>query len=144
HSTCRSGNAREKRRLEARDSMRIAIRTAFSCILHDYSDRARLVLTLPERLAIWAIVPSSPNPEKARRAAANPDRPGERCRAEPGRFTPRIDPARCGGKRECVEVCPFGVFEGRRMDDVDFAGLSLFGRLKSLARRRQTAYAVGA
>lgn len=30
------------------------------------------------------------------------------------------------------------------MDDADFAGLSLFGKLKSLAHRRQTAYAVGA
>ncbi|HEY4186494.1 MAG TPA: 4Fe-4S binding protein [Polyangia bacterium] len=48
--------------------------------------------------------------------------------------------ARCEGKHDCVDVCPYGVFEVRRMDDPDFARLSLLGRLKSMAHRRQTAY----
>jgi NAD-dependent dihydropyrimidine dehydrogenase PreA subunit len=78
--------------------------------------------------------------EKARRAARHPDRPGEQCRAAPGTFRPVIDRARCEGKRDCVEVCPYGVFEVRRIDDADFARLSVLGRLKSLAHRRQTAY----
>jgi NAD-dependent dihydropyrimidine dehydrogenase PreA subunit len=78
--------------------------------------------------------------EKARRAARDPRRPGERCRAEPGAFRPVVDHARCEGKRDCVEVCPHGVFEVRRIDDTDFARLSLLGRLKSLAHRRRTAY----
>ena len=38
-------------------------------------------------------MPESPNPEKARRAAANPRRPGEQCRATPGRYAPLIDHA---------------------------------------------------
>lgn len=78
--------------------------------------------------------------EKARRAAKHPDRPGESCRAAAGRWRPVVDRARCEGKHDCVEVCPYGVFEVRRMADSDFARLSLLGRLKSLAHRRQTAY----
>jgi NAD-dependent dihydropyrimidine dehydrogenase PreA subunit len=78
--------------------------------------------------------------EKARRAARHPDRPGEQCRAEPGKLHPVVDRARCEGKRDCVDVCPYGVFEVRRIDDADFARLSILGRLKSIAHRRQSAY----
>jgi 4Fe-4S ferredoxin len=83
---------------------------------------------------------ASINPEKARRAAAHPDRPGEKCRAEPGRFLPVIDRGRCEGKRDCVEVCPHSVFEVRRIDDADFEKLSFLGRMKSRAHGRKTAY----
>ena len=55
--------------------------------------------------------------EKARRAARHPQRPGESCRAAPGTFHPVVDHARCEGKRDCVEVCPYGVFEVRRIED---------------------------
>ncbi len=89
-------------------------------------------------------MPESLDSDKARRAAIHPRRPGEQCRAEPGRFAPQIDHAKCEGKRDCVEVCPYDVFEVRRIDDADFAALSIFGKLKSVAHRRQTAYAVGA
>jgi NAD-dependent dihydropyrimidine dehydrogenase PreA subunit len=37
-------------------------------------------------------------------------------------------------------VCPYDVFEVRRIDDADFAALSLLGKLKSVAHRRRTAY----
>lgn len=84
------------------------------------------------------------DPAKARRAAADPARPGERCKAPAGTYLPVIDHARCEGKRDCVQVCPYGVFEVRRIDDADFARLGLLGKLKSVAHRRQTAYAVGA
>jgi NAD-dependent dihydropyrimidine dehydrogenase PreA subunit len=85
-------------------------------------------------------MPESLNKEKARRAAKHPDRPGEQCRAEPGAYAPAVDRSRCEGKRDCVEVCPYGVFEVRRIDDADFARLSFVGRLKSRAHQRQTAY----
>lgn len=80
------------------------------------------------------------NPVKAKRAAAHPQRPGEECKAAPGTFAPRIDQGRCEGKSDCVEVCPYDVFEVRRIDDDDFAKLSLLGKIKSVAHRRQTAY----
>ena len=83
----------------------------------------------------------SKDAEKARRAAAHPDRPGQRCEAPAGQTRPVIDHARCEGKRDCVAVCPYDVFEVRRIDDADFAALGLLARLKSLAHGRKTAYA---
>jgi NAD-dependent dihydropyrimidine dehydrogenase PreA subunit len=62
------------------------------------------------------------------------------CRAEPGEFAPVVDRARCEGKAECVVVCPFHVFEVRRIDDADFARLGMLGKVKSLAHGRKTAY----
>lgn len=58
----------------------------------------------------------------------------------PGTMVPVVDRNRCEGKNDCVRVCPEDVFEVRRMDDADFANLSFFGRLKSRAHGRQTAY----
>jgi NAD-dependent dihydropyrimidine dehydrogenase PreA subunit len=84
------------------------------------------------------------NPAKVRAARSDPNRPGERCRAEPGRFIPVIDLHRCEGKRDCTEVCPFDVFEVTRMTDEDFATLGAIGKLRSIAHKRQTAYAVRA
>lgn len=78
--------------------------------------------------------------EKVRRASAHPDRPGEECKAAPGAFFPEVNRNRCEGKEDCVAVCPYGVFEVRRIDDADFARLSFFGKLKSRAHGRLTAY----
>lgn len=80
------------------------------------------------------------NREKARQAAKHPQRPGESCRADPGAFVPMVDHSRCEGKNACGEVCPFHVFEVRRIDDADFERLSFFGKFKSRAHDRQTAY----
>ena len=78
--------------------------------------------------------------EKARRAAKDPARPGEKCGAPPARWKPIVDRGRCEGKRDCVDVCPYSVFEVRRIDDADFEALGFFGRLKSRAHNRLTAY----
>ena len=83
---------------------------------------------------------SSFDAAKARRAAKDPERPGERCRAEPALWAPRVDRGKCEGKSDCVAVCPYDVFEVRRIDDADFRALSALGKLKSLAHRRQSAY----
>lgn len=80
------------------------------------------------------------NSVKARRAAAHPDRPGASCKADPGVFAPQIDRARCEGKADCAEVCPYGVFTIRRMEDRDFESLGFFAKLKSRAHGRKTAY----
>ena len=50
--------------------------------------------------------------EKARRAAAHPDRPGEECRADKGAYAPVVNRSKCEGKKDCVEVCPYAVFRG--------------------------------
>jgi NAD-dependent dihydropyrimidine dehydrogenase PreA subunit len=62
------------------------------------------------------------------------------CKSPPGKLAPLVDRARCEGKTECVKVCPFDVFEVRRIDDADFARLGVLGKLKSLAHGRKTAY----
>lgn len=81
------------------------------------------------------------NPTKVKAASQHPDRPGEVCQAPVATWRPVIDHGRCEGKRDCVDVCPHDVFEVRRIDDEDFAALGLLGKLKSVAHRRQTAYA---
>jgi len=91
-----------------------------------------------------AVAPRRTNPAKVRAARADPARPGEKCRAEPGRFVPVIDLSRCEGKKDCTEVCPYDVFEVTRISDADFGALSLFGKARSVAHRRQAAYAVRA
>jgi NAD-dependent dihydropyrimidine dehydrogenase PreA subunit len=82
----------------------------------------------------------SRDPEKAKRAAAHPDRPGSECKADPGAFHPVIDRSRCEGKRDCEAVCPYDVFEVGRITDSDYRALTVLGKLKSLAHGRKTAY----
>jgi NAD-dependent dihydropyrimidine dehydrogenase PreA subunit len=82
------------------------------------------------------------NPAKVRKARANPDRPGEKCRAEPGQFIPVVDLARCEAKSDCTEVCPYDVFEVSRITDSDFNSLGLFGKLRNVAHGRKVAYPV--
>ncbi len=62
------------------------------------------------------------------------------CKQEPGVMQPVVDRNKCEGKSDCVRVCPYDVFEVRRMDDRDFAKLSIIGKLKSVAHGRKTAY----
>jgi NAD-dependent dihydropyrimidine dehydrogenase PreA subunit len=71
------------------------------------------------------------------------DRPGEECSAPPGKYRPVVDRSRCEGKSECVDVCPFGVFEVRRIDDADFEKLPVLAKLKSVLHGRKTAYLPG-
>jgi NAD-dependent dihydropyrimidine dehydrogenase PreA subunit len=65
--------------------------------------------------------------------------PGE-CRSTPGELRPVVDRGRCEGKADCVAVCPYDVFEVGRITDDDFAKLGVFGKLKSVAHGRKTAY----
>lgn len=69
-----------------------------------------------------------------------PESPNDACNAAPGEFVPLVDRARCEGKAACVDVCPFHVFEVRRMDDEHFAKLGPLAKLKSIVHGRKTAY----
>ncbi len=62
-----------------------------------------------------------------------------RC-GEPGKVMPQIDRNRCEGKDDCVRVCPYQVFEVRRMDAEDFSELSFKGKVKAVLHGRMTAY----
>jgi NAD-dependent dihydropyrimidine dehydrogenase PreA subunit len=77
---------------------------------------------------------------KKRLAAQHPDRPGKRCDAPAGTWTPVIDHGRCEGKSDCVVVCPHDVFEIRRIEDGDFQALPTLSKLRVIAHRRRTAY----
>ena len=53
---------------------------------------------------------------------------------------PVVNRNKCEGKHDCVDICPYDVFEVRRIDDADFAKLGLLGKLKSVAHGRKSAY----
>ena len=80
----------------------------------------------------------SRDPAKARAAAVDPRRPGERCRASPGRWIPVVDPAKCEGKQDCVVVCPYSVFELGRLTEAEYGALGFVGRMKARAHDRKT------
>jgi len=60
---------------------------------------------------------------------------------EPGRWAPVIDRNRCEGKRDCVRVCPYQVFEISVLSQTDRAQLSLRGRLKAFFHGGRQAFA---
>jgi 4Fe-4S ferredoxin len=82
----------------------------------------------------------SKDPAKARRAAKSARRVGEECRAEPGAFAPVVDRARCEGKSDCVDVCPYDVFEVGRIGEGEFRALPLLARLKVRVHGMKTSY----
>ena len=89
-------------------------------------------------IATDELPPGSLDPAKARRAAADPARPGEKCRAAPAEWTPIVDRNKCEGKRDCVDVCPYSVFELGTLTDIEFDALSTVGRLKARRHERRT------
>lgn len=82
---------------------------------------------------------TSKNPEKAKRAAAHPERPGQECKAEPGVFRPVVNRKKCEGKGDCVEVCPYGVFEVGAIDEAEYRAMPLLIRLKLRVHGKRTA-----
>jgi 4Fe-4S ferredoxin len=84
--------------------------------------------------------PNRTNPDKVKRAAAHPARPGAGCKAPPATFVPVVDRGRCEGKGDCVEVCPYDVFDVRRIDKVDYDRLGFGARLKVRIHGMKTAY----
>jgi NAD-dependent dihydropyrimidine dehydrogenase PreA subunit len=60
--------------------------------------------------------------------------------SEAGMYVPVVNRNKCEGKAACVDVCPYTVFEVRRMEDVDYSALSWIGKLKSSIHDRATAY----
>jgi 4Fe-4S ferredoxin len=79
------------------------------------------------------------NPQKTQRAAAHPDRPGQACKAAPGSFRPVVDRGRCEGKADCVEVCPYDVFEVGPIDDAEYRALPMMSRFRVWAHGKKTA-----
>lgn len=87
---------------------------------------------------------TSKDPDKARRAAAHPKRPGRECKAEPGVFRPVVDARRCEGKADCVAVCPYDVFEVGTLAEADYRAMPPLVRLKLWVHGKRTAFTVRA
>ncbi|MBU6280615.1 ferredoxin family protein [bacterium] len=66
------------------------------------------------------------------------------CRQEPGTLVPVVDRNRCEGKRDCVEACPYDVFEIGPIGPGERRGLTIVGRLKAFAHGGLQAFAVRA
>ena len=80
------------------------------------------------------------NPAKVKRAAAHPKRPGALCKAEPSAFVPVIDQGRCEAKGDCVQVCPYDVFDVLPIEKADYNRLPWLSRLKVRAHGMKMAY----
>jgi len=66
------------------------------------------------------------------------------CKPDAGGLIPVIDRNRCEAKGDCLQVCPYDVFEIRKLSDDDKRGLSFLGRIKSLAHGGKQAFTVRA
>lgn len=77
---------------------------------------------------------------QVKRLAKDKDLVRSQCKS-PGLLMPVINRNKCMAKDDCVVVCPYDVFEVRRIDDADFAALTFIGRLKTRIIGRKTAYA---
>ncbi len=84
------------------------------------------------------VTANSRNPDKAKRAARHPKRPGEECKAAAGAWVPVVDRARCEGKGDCVEVCPYDVFEVGLIADEEFRAMPFLVRLKLRVHGKRT------
>jgi 4Fe-4S ferredoxin len=68
-------------------------------------------------------------------------RPDPECKTV-GTVVPIIDRSRCEAKADCVDVCPYHVFEVRALAPEDKVGLSLLARLKARAHGNRQAFVV--
>lgn len=63
------------------------------------------------------------------------------CRSDPGIFAPHVDRTRCEGKEDCARVCPYDVFDVRKLTKEERAALSRFVRFKVRAHGGKQAFA---
>jgi 4Fe-4S ferredoxin len=63
------------------------------------------------------------------------------CKHPAGTFAPVIDPLRCEGKEKCADVCPYGVFEIRKLTGAERSALPFLTRLKVAAHGGKQSFA---
>jgi len=66
------------------------------------------------------------------------------CAPEAGRVAPVIDRSRCEAKEDCVRVCPYHVFEVRRLSPDERQELGWLARAKLFVHGGRQAFAVRA
>jgi 4Fe-4S ferredoxin len=63
---------------------------------------------------------------------------------QPGLVVPVIDRNRCEGKKDCVEVCPYGVFEMGKLGEAERGELTTLGRVRAFFHGYKQAFALHA
>jgi len=66
------------------------------------------------------------------------------CKHEPAVFAPVINRNRCEGKEDCVRVCPYSVFEVRKLTTDERRAIPFLARLKVRLHGNKQAFAVRA
>jgi 4Fe-4S ferredoxin len=66
----------------------------------------------------------------------------DECAGSPGTVAPLVDRNRCEGEEQCVQVCPYNVFEVQVLAPEERRQLSLLGRLKAWAHGNRQAVVV--
>ena len=66
------------------------------------------------------------------------------CKQDAGVFAPVINRNRCEGKEDCVQICPYDVFEMRKLSPEDKNALPFVSRVKAMMHRNWQAFAVRA
>jgi len=64
------------------------------------------------------------------------------CGSEAGRVFPLVDRNRCEAKEDCVDVCPYDVFEIHPVSRADRSSMSLLGKLKAWTHGNKQAFVV--
>ncbi len=64
------------------------------------------------------------------------------CNQPAGVVAPVVDTSRCEGKQDCVRVCPYDVFEVRRLTAGERQGLPLLSRFKVAVHGGKQAFVV--
>lgn len=67
----------------------------------------------------------------------------EDCVGKPGKIVPLIDRNRCEGKDDCIQICPYDVFQMGTISKEQRSGLSIKGRIKAWAHGGKQAFVVG-
>lgn len=68
----------------------------------------------------------------------------ESCKPVAGQLKPVIDRTRCEADKDCVEVCPYNVFEIRPLTAAEKQPLGLVSRIKLRVHGGQQAFAIRA
>jgi 4Fe-4S ferredoxin len=66
------------------------------------------------------------------------------CKQDARVFVPVIDRNRCEGKEDCVQVCPYNVFEMRKLSAEDKDAMPFVSRVKAFVHGNWQAFAVRA
>ena len=66
----------------------------------------------------------------------------DHCKEEAGTIMPVVDYNRCEAKGPCIEVCPYDVFEIKKISDEEFSELSFIGKLKTRVHGREKAVVI--